>query len=274
VSAPGAAPPAPFQLSDRDRRKLALQRGVGRLCFPLVAAAALLWLRGAKRLRLEDAAAVRARFRALLAEARGPVLVCSNHLTLVDSLVLAWALAPARAYLRDYARLPWNVPERANFSRTPFWRVATFVGKCVYVTRGGRREEVRRSLAMIVHLLRSGELVSIFPEGGRSRTGRVDTEGFAYGAGQLVQAVPGLAVLCVYLRGRGQEGYSDFPRTGEVYCLELELLRPETPHQGLRGARDLATRIVRRLAEMEERHLAEMEARHPGGPEARGLARR
>jgi 1-acyl-sn-glycerol-3-phosphate acyltransferase len=256
VTDEGAAPPAPYDLDARDRRALALQRRIGQLCFPLVAAAALFWLRGVKRLRVHDAAAVRARFRALLAEAQGPVLVCSNHLTLVDSLVLAWALAPARDYLRDYARLPWNVPEKANFSRTPFWRIASFLGKCVFVTRGGRREEVRRSLARIVHLLRAGELVSIFPEGGRSRTGRVDTRDFAYGVGQLVQAVPGLAVLCVYMRGRDQEDYSDFPRTADVYRLDLELFRPETALHGLRGARDLATRIIHRLADMEARHLA------------------
>src|SRR5690606_37039046 len=97
--------------------------------------------------------------------------------------------------------------------------------------------------------------VSIFPEGGRSRTGRVDTENFAYGVGQLLLAVPEARVLCVYLRGRKQTGHSDWPQRGDEYAVDLEVFRPATVEQGLRGARDLATQVVQKLAEMERRHL-------------------
>src|SRR5690606_18124629 len=100
-------------------------------------------------------------------------------------------------YFRHFRLLPWNVPEKANFSGTLLWNVTSFLGKCVYVQRGGPRHEVRRTLGRLVHLLRSGDVVSIFPEGGRSRTGRVDTENFAYGVGQLLLAVPEARVLCV-----------------------------------------------------------------------------
>ncbi|MEX2571690.1 MAG: 1-acyl-sn-glycerol-3-phosphate acyltransferase, partial [Gemmatimonadota bacterium] len=149
---------------------------------------------------------------------------------------------------------------------TLFWRAVSFLGKCVYVTRGGPREEVRQTLGKISYLLRSGELVSIFPEGGRSRTGRVDTEDFAYGVGQVLQAVPEAKVLCVYLRGGAQEGHSDFPEKGDEYAIDLELFRPTTEMQGLRGARDLATQIVNKLAQMEERYFADRERpRRPQG---------
>ncbi len=40
----------------------------------------------------------------------------------------------------------------------------------------------------------------IFPEGGRTRTGRVDTEGFSYGVGRFVKEFPDLKVMCLYLR--------------------------------------------------------------------------
>ncbi|MEX1182590.1 MAG: lysophospholipid acyltransferase family protein [Gemmatimonadota bacterium] len=240
----------------RDVRLLALQWWVSLLFFPFVAAVAIVWLRGVKRLSLRDAAGVRGRFRSLVGNARGPVLICCNHLTMIDSVVLNWAIAPMRWYLRHYDRLPWSVPEKTNFSRTLFWRVASFLGKSVYVTRGGPREEVKRTLGRIAHLLRSGELVCIFPEGGRSRSGRVDTEGFAYGAGQVVQSVPGTSVLCIYMRGRLQHGYTDLPVTDDEYELDFELFEPVTAAAGLRGARDIATQIIHRLAAMEERHLA------------------
>lgn len=246
-------PPIPV----RDRLLLKVQRLLSFLFFPLVWAAATGWLRVGRRLTLADADAVRGRFAELVGGAAGPVVVCANHLTLVDSAILAWALAPLPSYLRHFRRMPWSVPEKTNFSHTVGWRVAMFLGKCVYVTRGGPREEVRRTLGKIAHLLRSGDLVCIFPEGGRSRTGRVDTEGFAYGVGQVLQEVPRANVLCVYLRGRDQEGFSDAPRRGDEYRVELEMFQPATASNGLRGARDLATQIVHRLAEMEERHFAE-----------------
>lgn len=243
-------------LSIRDRLLLKVQRLLCYLFFPLVWGAATAWLRLGRRLSLADAGALRGRFRELVAAEAGPIVVCANHLTLVDSAILGWALAPLPSYLRHFRRMPWSVPEKTNFSHTLWWRLTMFLGKAVYVTRGGPREEVRRTLAKIAYLLRSGDLVCIFPEGGRSRTGRVDTEGFAYGVGQVVQAVPEASVLCVYLRGRDQAGFSNVPGSGDEYRVDLEMLRPATASAGMRGARDLATQIVRKLADMEERHFA------------------
>jgi 1-acyl-sn-glycerol-3-phosphate acyltransferase len=250
-------------IARRDQRTLALQRRVSFLFFPIVAPTALFWVRLIKRLSVRDAEIVRARFAELVEAEPGPILICSNHLTLLDTIILVWALAPLHTYLWHYSRFPWSVPEKANFSRTWFWRVASFLGKCVYVTRGGPREEVKRTLGKIAYLLRSGELVSIFPEGGRSRTARVDTENFTYGVGQIVQAVPETRVLCVYMRGRKQEGYTDYPHTGDQYSVELEMLRPATTATGLRGARDLATQIIWKLAEMETRYF---DRERPGRP--------
>lgn len=249
-------------ISLRDRLLLRVQRQVSYLFFPFVAVVALCWVRMVKRLSLREAAAIRNRFHELVAAGGSPILICSNHLTLVDSVILSWALVPIRSYFRHYAWLPWNVPEKTNFSRTLFWRATSFFSKSVYITRGGPREEIKRSLARISHLLRAGELVSIFPEGGRSRTGRVDTHDFAYGVGQIVQAVPDIQVLCAYLRGRKQNGYSDFPITGDEYIVHLEMFRPGTTLDGLRGARDLATQIVHKLADMEMRYLAGRDGSH------------
>lgn len=246
-------------IARRDRRLLAIQRQASFLFFPIVALSALFWARVVKRLSLRNRAVVRARFAELLGVEHGPVLVCANHLTLLDTVIITWALAPVWRYLRQYSLFPWSVPEKANFSRTWFWRAASFLGKCVYVTRGGAREEVKRTLGKIAYLLRAGELVSIFPEGGRSRTARVDTENFAYGVGQIVQAVPEARVLCIYMRGRSQKVFSDFPRTGDEYFLDLEMLHPETAFAGLRGSRDLATQIVHKLSEMENRYFADRE---------------
>ena len=52
----------------------------------------------------------------------------------------------------------------------------------------------------------------IFPEGTRSRTGRIDTENFSYGAGRLIEHIPECQVLCIYLRGDKQNTYSSIPK--------------------------------------------------------------
>jgi 1-acyl-sn-glycerol-3-phosphate acyltransferase len=242
-------------LEGRERWSLALQRGVGRLLAPL-------WiplLSGVMRWGLgwcvEGRAALRREYARLRAEPGGPLLVCANHLTMLDSFVIAWALGSPGFYLRHYAALPWNTPERRNFASTWWKRALVYVMKCVPVTRGSDRREVGRVLARIRHLLLRRETVLVFPEGARSRSGRVEPESAAYGVGRLVQALPGCRVLCVYLRGDGQASWSTAPRRDERFRVRLACFEPKTDHAGMRGSLDLARQIVRRLAELEREHF-------------------
>lgn len=213
------------------------------------------WLR-LRGYRLIDQRAVRKEMRELLDRDRGPLLVCANHLTLIDSLFIQWAMAPGwrLPFRRDL--FAWNLPDRHNISKHWGVRLLGYLGKCIPVPRLGPAESVRHTLDKVVWLLRGGQTVVIFPEGGRSRIGRVDTENFAYGVGKLIQEVPGTRVLCVYLRGLGQKEFGDYPARGEQFFVRLRRIAPTTTYQGMRGDRDLATQIVRQLAEMETEYLA------------------
>lgn len=92
----------------------------------------------------------------------------------------------------------------------------------------------------------------IFPEGTRSRSGRVNTEDFPYGVGRLFCNVPDCRVMTVYLRGAGQKTYSKFPRYGETFVVRAEEFTPKTGLKGLRAQRECAKQIVNRLSEMEK----------------------
>jgi len=234
----------------RERVALAVQRGVGLALAPLWTAAVALAIAGA-RLRFEDLAGTRRAYRALRART-GPLLVCANHLTLVDSFLVAFALGHPAWYLAHFASLPWNVPEATLWASTPLRRAATWLAKCVPIARGGDREALVATLSRLAFLLGRGEVVLVFPEGGRSRTGGVDVSARTVGVGRLLRAVPSCRVLCVHLRGADQAGMSDLPRRGERFRVSLSCLEPKTDRSGLRGSLDLSQQVLRELARLEQ----------------------
>ena len=234
----------------KDKFFFYLQYGIGRIS--VVMTAPLVWLAvKAAGYRIRHLKAVRKTVQDLMHAHPGPWLICANHLTFIDSVILAHAMIPAWRYAVDYRRLPWNVPEKTNFSRSLVVRLTCYLTKCIPITRGGDRESVGASLAKCAFLLKKGENLMIFPEGTRSRSGRVDTQNFSYGVGRLLRAIPGCRVMAVYMRGDGQKTWSKFPRFGETFSMTVEECRPETRLTGLRAQRDCAEQIVRHLSKME-----------------------
>ena len=207
------------------------------------------------RWRIHGVPAVRREYRALRRANDGPLLVCANHLTMVDPAIIAWALGSPAWFLVHYAALPWNVPERRNFAGSLTSRVLVYLMKCVPVSRGGDRGDVAGVLVRLAWLLGRGEVVLVFPEGGRSRSGRVEVESAAWGVGRLIGGVPNCQVLCVYLRGNRQDGFGNTPARGEHFHVRLAVLRPQSDLTGMRRARDLSQQVVRTLAQLEEQQL-------------------
>jgi 1-acyl-sn-glycerol-3-phosphate acyltransferase len=222
-------------------------------------------LRVVMRYRIENLRELRKRFRQLARETREPILICPNHLTMVDSALVTWALGGTWYYLRNYKRVPWNLPEYHNFASVWFTRAMAWATKCIPVVRGGHREGVSRVLKRVQHLMTRGDTAIIFAEGGRSRTGRIQRESVAHGMGRIVNAVPDCKALCVYLRGRRQSSWSTVPARGDSFYVDFEIFRPESEHSGMRRSRDFAQQIVERLVELEEQYFAT-------GPEAAAAA--
>ena len=69
--------------------------------------------------------------------------------------------------------------------------------------------------------------------------------------GRVVKTLPGCRVLCVYLRGEGQTGYSDAPARGERFRPLFASLEPKTEHAGMRGSLAITRQILTRLAALE-----------------------
>jgi len=237
------------------RRALAVQLAVGRLAAPAWVPLAVLLMRFGFRWRIRDAAPSRARYTGLLAD-RKPLLVVANHLTMVDSALIAWGLGSALGHVWRYRGLPWNVPEQSRVESSWLWRLLAYLMKCVPVPRSGERLVVAQVLERLGHLMRSGEVVLMFPEGGRSRSGQIDAESLAHGVGRLIKEVRDCRVLCVYLRGDAQSTWSNLPAAGDTFTIATRLVEPRSSLRGLRASRDLAAQVVGHLAEMERDYWA------------------
>ena len=202
--------------------------------------------------RVRDLRKMRRTVLDLFEEHNGPWVICPNHLTMIDSAVLAYAMAPLHRYMINYRLLPWNLPESANFQSNVFLAILCYLAKCIPISRGGDRKKMKATMDKCAYLLKQKENLLIFPEGGRSRTSRVDTENFSYGVGRLINNNPGCHVMCIYLRGDGQDKYSNIPRFGERFTMRVEAFQPRTENTGLKGQRECAKQIVEQLARMEK----------------------
>lgn len=233
---------------------LMLQDLAGRLSAVILAPLLYLAMR-CMGYRVRHLKETRRRVAELYARHRGPWILCPNHLTMIDSVVIAYAMAPMHRYLFRYRQLPWNLPERANFQQNIFLALLCYLTKCIPVDRGGDRSKVKATMDKCAHLLARGESLLIFPEGTRSRTGRVDRESFSYGVGRLLTHSSECRVMCIYLRGARQETYGTFPRFGEFFTIRIEPFRPATNGGGLKAQREAARQVVERLALMEEEYF-------------------
>ncbi len=252
----GQGPPdGPPAISPGQARRHARQRAVSMVAGPIWVTFSVLVMRYYYRYRIADVEALRAEYRRIRAQSDAPLLICANHLTLVDSFLIAWALGSGGYWLTHPDELPWNTPERTNFGRSVLDRAMIFVAKCIPITRGGAREDVGSVLERVKYLLHRGETALLFPEAGRSRSGRVEESSAAWGVGRIVGAVPGCRVLCVYMRGRAQETWGDYPAKGDTMDVSLTCIEPKSDARGVRRSRDLAQQIIRQLRRMEDAYF-------------------
>jgi len=235
---------------------LRLQNFIGRFAVLIIAP---LYFFAAKILfyRVRDLKETRHRCAAEFTAHKGGWIVCSNHLTMIDSFILSYAMFNLGQHIMHYKKMPWNLPERTNYNDNILLTILCYLSKCIPVNRGGSREKMKESLEKCMYLLKNGETIMIFPEGKRSRTGRVDTEGFSYGVGRFIKNLEGCKVMCIYLRGDKQDRYSAIPAWGEKFSVQMEIFTPQ-PAEGseLKVQREYARQIIEKLAQMEENYFA------------------
>jgi 1-acyl-sn-glycerol-3-phosphate acyltransferase len=256
-------------MTRNDKTRLAVQNAVSRLAaiFFIPVCSLMIRLMG---YRFRELKAFRQRCRDHFGSHDGGWLICANHLTLVDSVFIAFAMLPYWRSILNYRWFPWNLPEQRNFNRNLIDTAICYLMKCIPIARGGNREEMKLTLEKCDHLLTEGHAILVFPEGGRSRTGRIDGENFSYGVGRFVKNLDRIKIMCIYLRGDHQETYSSLPKPGDTFTMDVEVFEPRRlEYNGLKAQRDYAGQIIRQLSRMEERYFESREryCRFDGSPE-------
>lgn len=126
-------------------------------------------------------------------------LVVSNHRSLVDSWLIMHVVFSKLRCLRNYRYLPYHPAAVEHFFDSGWKRLVfgRFL-KCLPIYRKPRGRQVFKTLDLCVDKLRGGTMI-VFPEGTRTRTGRM-TNDPRVGVGYLVyQAKP--VVIPVYHNG-------------------------------------------------------------------------
>jgi 1-acyl-sn-glycerol-3-phosphate acyltransferase len=247
---------AAFELTTARRLALIVQREVSRFGSPVWLPVVAFVMRYYYRFRIRNLDGIRKKYREIIKNNDKPLLICANHLTLIDSFLVCWALAAPSWYLFNFSALPWHVPERRNFASTWYSHLITYVLKCVHIVRGSAGREVAKVLHRLTYLLSKKQIVMMFPDGGRSRTGRIETNTPAHGVGRIIAALPDCRVLCVYLRGDRQESWSNFPKRKDSFYVDVSLIEPKSQERGIRKSRDLVKQVATRLAAMEQTYFA------------------
>ena len=189
----------------------------------------------------------------------GPVIWAANHLTLIDSFLVYWAVFPVSRVFED-RRIPWSTPEYTNYYKlggpwkSALIRALLYICRCIPFLRGGEdaAAEAFRQNAFdkCAWLLGQGSSVFVYPEAGRSRSGWLEAKRPKDFLGKLALEAPRAKFLCVYLRTDEQLGTTVYPPRGVQFRLVADLIDGARP--GETNPRDVSRRLFERLAELQE----------------------
>lgn len=116
-----------------------------------------------------------------LQESHLPFLFVSNHVSILDDMFIGPLLFTPRGFF-NYKFMPYHTPEQKNFFLGPIISWIMVHLKCIPLTRGKGFNQP--GVQTIIDKLKDGGCVHIYPEGTRTRSGRLG-QGKA-GVGKIV----------------------------------------------------------------------------------------
>ncbi len=251
--------------------KLILQKFIGFFCLVLIYFGYWIFILIFKKYKIPKLKSLRKQFKIITNKInKDPLLICPNHLTFIDSVLLILIFNSFFDYIKDFHTLAWNFPKTTHIKKNWFYQIISYLSKCILIDFDTHKNNISNykntntdPIKIAKYLLSIGEYIMLFPEGHRSLDGKVDTKNFAYGVGKLINESPNIKVLCIYLRGHTQQCGSNFPNKGDSFYCKMELFDPSkntidntAKNSELRKIRNIAKNIIEHLAVMEKKYLA------------------
>lgn len=189
---------------------------------------------------------------------KGPLIWAANHLTLIDSFLIVWAVVPF-SRIGESNRIPWSTPEYRNYYHLGGWlrkrliRVLMYLCRCIPFLREGEDEASVRWRETVfqkcVQILKDGGSIFVYPEAGRARSGWLEPRRPKDFLGRMALEVPEAKFLCVYLRGESQLYTTVYPAQDETFRMNADLIPAVLP--GETNARSVSQRLFDRLGELQ-----------------------
>jgi 1-acyl-sn-glycerol-3-phosphate acyltransferase len=211
-------------------------------------------LRFSGRYRIDNLKDLRQTYQQIV-QSDTPLIICANHLTFIDSALMIWAMGSNFWYLFNYKKFSWNLPAGDFFKKKLWYQIVAYLTKCIFIHRDGTKQHQNAVLGICRDLLNRGEVITIFPEGKRSRTGKFEPDKITYGVGKIISQLEDCRVLCVYIRGEHQDLYSNYPKKGSRFHVEFKLIVPTTEATGRDAYYDLTMQIATTIKGMEDRYF-------------------
>ncbi|HQB76561.1 MAG TPA: lysophospholipid acyltransferase family protein [bacterium] len=111
------------------------------------------------------------------------LLFLSNHQSLIDSMLIGYALFSPWDIFRHYRQIPWNAAAWENFFKKPSRRIFCYFLKTIPAYRQSNIQTANRNIKEFKNILENGNLLLFF-EGTRSRNGEIGA--CKYGPAKLV----------------------------------------------------------------------------------------
>jgi len=195
------------------------------------------------KIRIRDLQGLRAYYKELFKDPR-PLIICSNHLSYLDPVMIIYSFGHHLWYLTHYKSYSWNFPA-IEYSKNFLFRLICHLSKCIFINRSGSVRHHQTVLDLGRRLVQNGEALTIFPEGRRSKTGTFEDQKLAYGVGKIISGMKECRVLCVYVRAVNRKMPCRIPKRGPIFSVTHRMLE----FQPTGNSREEVGRITRNIAD-------------------------
>ena len=163
-----------------------------------------------------------------------PKIYVSNHQSFIDPLILGSLLPKSILYNTIFLAIDWY------FKKFPL-KLLVSNGNVILIDIN---KNIRKSVEEIVGYLKNGKNVLIFPEGARTKDGKVAEFKKVFA---IISKELGIDVQCLGIKG-GFEAYSrymKFPKPKKIKVAVLDIIKPEGSYEEIaEKAKEIITKYV------------------------------